>query len=258
MSTKPSNQPAPLERDPVCGMNVNPATAKHAYEHAGKNYYFCCAACVEKFKADPAKYLKIPPAAPSGLVMLGAAKAAHPVHHCTSGGKPDPALTANANASPSLRLPHVPRGQRKQARRVPFLRNGARTRCSRRLHAHRVHLPHASGDRAARPGSCPICGMALEPRTVTASAEENPELRDMTRRFWVSLALTVPLIAACDMYGRRIHGRPRGTVATSDTWRRSAWLELVAGHARRALGRAGRSSSASGLRSSIAARTCSR
>jgi P-type Cu+ transporter len=45
------------------------------------------------------------------------------------------------------------------------------------------------------PGSCPICGMALEPRTVTAAAEENPELRDMTRRFWVSLALTAPLVA---------------------------------------------------------------
>jgi Cu+-exporting ATPase len=45
------------------------------------------------------------------------------------------------------------------------------------------------------PGSCPICGMALEPRTVTAAEEENPELRDMTRRFWVSLALTAPLLA---------------------------------------------------------------
>jgi Cu+-exporting ATPase len=45
------------------------------------------------------------------------------------------------------------------------------------------------------PGSCPICGMALEPRTVTAAPEENPELRDMTRRFWISLALTVPLMA---------------------------------------------------------------
>ena len=44
------------------------------------------------------------------------------------------------------------------------------------------------------PGACPICGMALEPRTVTASSEENPELRDMTRRFWVSLALTAPLL----------------------------------------------------------------
>jgi P-type Cu+ transporter len=45
------------------------------------------------------------------------------------------------------------------------------------------------------PGSCPICGMALEPRTVTASQEENPELRDMTRRFWIGVALTVPLLA---------------------------------------------------------------
>ena len=44
------------------------------------------------------------------------------------------------------------------------------------------------------PGSCPICGMALEPRTVTAVEEDNPELRDMTRRFWISLALTVPLL----------------------------------------------------------------
>jgi P-type Cu+ transporter len=45
------------------------------------------------------------------------------------------------------------------------------------------------------PGSCPICGMALEPRTVTAGGEDNPELRDMSRRFWVSLILTLPLLA---------------------------------------------------------------
>ena len=47
----------------------------------------------------------------------------------------------------------------------------------------------------AEPGSCPICGMALEPRTITAIEEENPELRDMTRRFWVAVALTLPLLA---------------------------------------------------------------
>jgi P-type Cu+ transporter len=45
------------------------------------------------------------------------------------------------------------------------------------------------------PGFCPICGMALEPRTVSAAAEDNPELRDMTRRFWVSVVLTAPLLA---------------------------------------------------------------
>jgi Cu+-exporting ATPase len=46
----------------------------------------------------------------------------------------------------------------------------------------------------SEPGHCPICGMALEPRTVSAKEEENPELRDMSRRFWVSLALTAPLL----------------------------------------------------------------
>jgi P-type Cu+ transporter len=45
------------------------------------------------------------------------------------------------------------------------------------------------------PGSCPICGMTLEPRTITAASEANPELRDITRRFWTSLALTAPLMA---------------------------------------------------------------
>ncbi len=44
------------------------------------------------------------------------------------------------------------------------------------------------------PGNCPICGMALEPRTVAAGEEENPELRQITRRFWVGVALTVPLV----------------------------------------------------------------
>src|SRR5690606_24048812 len=43
------------------------------------------------------------------------------------------------------------------------------------------------------PGPCPICGMALEPETVTADAAPNPELADMTRRFWVALALTLPV-----------------------------------------------------------------
>jgi Cu+-exporting ATPase len=59
------------------------------------------------------------------------------------------------------------------------------------------------------PGSCPICGMALEPRTVSAAAEENPELRDMTRRFWISLALTVPLMAiamAVMLWPMSLHG----------------------------------------------------
>jgi len=43
--------------DPVCGMKVDPATSKHALEHAGTRYAFCCAGCLTKFKADPRQYL---------------------------------------------------------------------------------------------------------------------------------------------------------------------------------------------------------
>jgi len=72
------------------------------------------------------------------------------------------------------------------------------------------------------PGSCPICGMALEPRTPTATEEENPELRDMARRFWISLALTAPLlvIAMADMLpGMPVeHALPGGWLP---------WIELL-------------------------------
>ena len=75
------------------------------------------------------------------------------------------------------------------------------------------------------PGDCPICGMALEPMTVTADEEENPELIDMTRRFWVSAALTSPLllIAMGEMIpgfdpaallGRTLSGWIQGVLAT--------------------------------------------
>src|ERR1019366_4226199 len=45
-----------------------------------------------------------------------------------------------------------------------------------------------------QPGACPICGMALELRTVSAAEEKNPELVDMTRRFWISVTLTIPVL----------------------------------------------------------------
>ena len=57
-----------------------------------------------------------------------------------------------------------------------------------------VDLPDAPGDRARGAGSCPICGMALEPMTPAAGDESSPELADMTRRFWVGVALSLPLL----------------------------------------------------------------
>ena len=82
MSTNPSSLASALERDPVCGMNVNPATAKHVYSLGGKNYFFCCASCLEKFKADPSMYLQAPlPPKSLGLITLGAVKPAAPSTH---------------------------------------------------------------------------------------------------------------------------------------------------------------------------------
>src|SRR5438876_10116414 len=61
------------EKDPVCGMTVDPATARPTHQHAGKTYYFCCVPCREKFQADPERFLKPQPPA-SGLVTLGSTK----------------------------------------------------------------------------------------------------------------------------------------------------------------------------------------
>jgi len=73
-----------------------------------------------------------------------------------------------------------------------------------------------------KPGHCPICGMALEPRTVSLAEEKNPELVDMTRRFWVSVALTIPLllIAMSDFFP----GNPLGFIASM---RALGWIQFV-------------------------------
>src|SRR5690606_9472130 len=70
------------------------------------------------------------------------------------------------------------------------------------------------------PGSCPICGMALEPRTV-AEVEDDPELRDMTRRFRVSLALTLPVFALA--MSEMLPGQP---LQRAFGERAIAWLQL--------------------------------
>ncbi|MGA8441309.1 MAG: heavy metal translocating P-type ATPase [Candidatus Sulfotelmatobacter sp.] len=204
MST-PSNRPSTLERDPVCGMKVDPAKAKHISEHGGKKYYFCCAACVEKFRADPRKYVSAaPPAKAAGLVMLGSAKPAPPGHLYLM--EPQSGAT-QASVSTAYVCPMCPE--------VREAKPGACPSCGMALEADvpvastRTEYTCPMHPEIVRPGpgSCPICGMALEPRTVTAAVEENPEIRDMTRRFWVSLALTLPLltVAMGAMFGDRLH-----------------------------------------------------
>jgi len=186
-----SNLPTTLERDPVCGMNVDPASAKHVHEHAGKKYYFCCAGCGEKFKADPGKYLNKPAGFSSNLVMLGMPAPAKPSPstHARSASKP------TAVGAPAYVCPMCPEVRESKPGACPScgmaLEPDVPVASTRTEYTCPMHLEIVRSE----PGSCPICGMALEPRNVTAAAEENPELRDMTRRFWVGVVLTAPLLA---------------------------------------------------------------
>jgi P-type Cu+ transporter len=214
-------QSATVVKDPVCGMNVNPATAKHRLEQAGTSYYFCCANCAEKFKADPGKYLA-PPSHPdsSNLITLGTPAV--------------PPISAAAN-QPSQNQPAADQVNYvcPMCSEVHASKPGPCPSCGMALEretpiaAKRTEYTCPMHPQIVRPGPgfCPICGMALEPRTVTAIEEENPELRDMTRRFWVSVALTVPLLALAMMV-MVVTGGGLGVHATSSTGL-APWIELV-------------------------------
>ena len=77
----PSPAAKKVEKDPVCGMTVDPAHAASSIEHDRKLYHFCSRGCAEKFQRDPQKYLTRPPKAPAmtGMVQIGAAPA--PARH---------------------------------------------------------------------------------------------------------------------------------------------------------------------------------
>ena len=193
-----------LERDPVCGMNVNPATAKYIHEHQGKKFYFCCAHCVEKFKSNPHGYLSRQPAS-SGLISLGTAAAVATPQRDLPKAQPAPEAQSPQPGDRAYVCPMCPE--------VHESRPGACPSCGMALEPEvpltttRTEYTCPMHPEVVRtgPGTCPICGMALEPRTVTAAAEENPELRDMSRRFWVSVILTGPLLAIA-MGGMIWHG----------------------------------------------------
>ncbi|HXQ25792.1 MAG TPA: heavy metal translocating P-type ATPase [Candidatus Acidoferrales bacterium] len=196
-----------MERDPVCGMTVNPEKAAATAEHAGKTYYFCCKGCAEKFRASPEKHLK-PAAAPRvELIRLGGAKPAPPpatkaaVYICPM----DPEVRQDhPGPCPKCGMALEPEVPRAPTTRIEYT-------CP--MHPQIVR---------PGPGPCPICGMALEPRTVSAEPEENPELRDMRRRFWISTALAIPVlvVAMSDL----IPGRPLESLASARTW---AWFEMI-------------------------------
>ena len=196
-----------LEKDPVCGMNVNPEAAKHIHEHAGRKYYFCCAGCLNKFASDPAGYLNKPK--PSGLVTLGTPGMPHVSPNLRDMGnaaqnqpaKPGVEAPKSAiqplkpQASPAYVCPMCPEVRESKPAACPSCGMALEPETPIAVTRTEYTCPMHPQIVRSEPGSCPICGMALEPRTVTAAQEENPELRDMTRRFWISVVLTVPLLA---------------------------------------------------------------
>ncbi len=201
-------------KDPVCGMDVNPATARHKTLHDGKEYFFCSAGCLAKFQANPEKILSSPPKPMgSGLVSLGGPTLVKPAP-----SKP----AAAANAPRTYVCPMCPE--------VRQFGPGPCPKCGMALDPESPALAATKTEYTCPmhpeivrpgPGSCPICGMALEPRTVTVE-EDNPELHDMTQRFWISLALTAPLLAIA--MGSMLS--PHTFMASPWVWG-LPWLELL-------------------------------
>jgi Cu+-exporting ATPase len=217
---RPEPAIAPV-KDPVCGMTVTPGKARGGSAvHDGQEYWFCNPRCRDKFVADPQKYLATTPAPP-----LPAPTASTPAP--TPSSPPAPALPAHVHAQASPAHVHaqaspahasspspapaavpaptgstIPAGPIYTCPMHPEVREphtGDCPDCGMALEPEvpvtrtRYVCPMHPEIVRAEPGSCPICGMALEPETVTLD-DDNPELRDMTRRFAVAAALTVPLL----------------------------------------------------------------
>jgi len=151
--------------DPVCGMTVDPRSAAGSHEHGGVRYFFCSKHCLAQFKSDPAKYLaKAKPAAAHAAPK--GAQYTCPMH---------PEIVQDGPGScPKCGMALVPV--------VPAAPAAAEYTC-----------PMHPEVRSSKPGNCPKCGMALVP--VAGAREDDSELRDMKRRFWISAALSVPIVA---------------------------------------------------------------
>ncbi|MFZ0922374.1 MAG: heavy metal translocating P-type ATPase [Candidatus Acidiferrales bacterium] len=209
MSTEHSHGPGTaaaqsnLATDPVCGMRVDPARAKATREHLGKTYYFCCEACAKKFADAPEKYLAVRPAnAPVAAIAPmqpkpAAAPSAEQIYVCPM----DPEIrSAKPGPCPNCGMALEPLTPAAPPQKIAYT-------CP--MHPEIVR---------SEPGACPICGMALEPRAVQSREESNPEFTAMTIRFWISVALTAPLLILA-MTGSMWRARISPSI--------TSWIELV-------------------------------
>ncbi len=166
-------------KDPVCGMTVDPHAARGGHHaHRGTDYFFCNPKCKARFAAEPEKYLG------------GVAPERKPAPRSATYVCPmDPEVRSEGpGACPKCGMALEPDEPIAPAERTEY-----------------VCPMHPAIVRDA-PGSCPICGMALEPRTVAVVEAANPELVDMSRRFWWGLAAAAPVFVVA--MSEMIPGRP--------------------------------------------------
>jgi Cu+-exporting ATPase len=153
--------------DPVCHMTIEKDEAVAASTYKGTKYYFCSKPCKEDFDKNPESFLAEEAEAEKTAGAKEGIAHTCPMHPEIRRSGPGPCPKCGMALEPLE--PTAPL---------------TKTEWTCPMHPEIVR---------DAPGSCPKCGMALEPKTVTAEEEENPELIDMTRRFKVSLALTVPV-----------------------------------------------------------------
>ena len=182
--------------DPVCGMDVKPESAAGSETHAGEVYYFCCKDCVTKFRADPAKYLapRVAPARQIVQIQLGAKPATHKDPVCGMQVKPESA--AGSEMYEGRAYYFCGKGCLEKFRADPVKYLAPKPVPPLHPTAKQYTCPMDPQIIRDKPGSCPICGMALEPMVASLDEGENPELVDMRRRFWISLVLTIPVFVS--------------------------------------------------------------
>ena len=199
---KPSRAAAAAsERDPVCGMTVDPARAAATAEHAGRTYYFCSKSCAERFRADPVRFAGDGASGPGHAVEASGTEGIYTCPMHPEVRQTGPGACPKCGMALEPLIPVTPAAV------------AAKTEYVCPMHAEIVR---------PAPGACPICGMALEPRTITLADGENPELVEMRRRFRIGLALTIPVfaLAMSDVLpGRPLHGLLSPAA--------QAWIEML-------------------------------
>ncbi len=195
--------------DPICGMTVVPETAAGSYEYGGTTYYFCSKGCLNKFIAD-----KDPAIAPvqigrknetvaHGKMMASPqGKLVDPV--CGMTVNPDTAAGSHQFNGTTYYFCSVGCLEKFKQNPKSFLAPKKEKNMPKNVEYTCPMHPQIS---QMGPGACPICGMALEPRVLSLDAEEdNSELTDMTRRFWIGVALSLPLLVLT--MGEMLPGNP--------------------------------------------------